>query len=148
MATYVLVISADAQAPRSAKLLLFPWALLILVAQPSLFPCLQKSCCVLERPRQSLRHSALCCSLTRRCGRGAPCLGGWMRGGSPMLWTSPGSPWGPLGLNPAACPTAEKAAGNICCWDREIFGPQGLSGQISSMVVSATVSNQQQGRFV
>lgn len=148
MARYVLVISADAQAPLSPKLLLFPGALLIFVAQPSLFPCLQKSCCVLERPWQSLRHSALCCSFTRRCGRGVPCLGSWMRGGSPMLWTSLGSPWGPHGLNPAACPTAGKAAGNICHWDREIFGPQGLSGQISSMVVSVTVSNQQQGRFV
>lgn len=93
MARYVLVISADAQAPLSPKLLLFPGALLIFVAQPSLFPCLQKSCCVLERPWQSLRHSALCCSFTRRCGRGVPCLGSWTRGGSPMLWTSLGSPW-------------------------------------------------------
>lgn len=98
---------------------------------------------MLEPPWQSLRHSALCCSLTERCRQGAPCPGS-----SPMLWISPGCPWGLHGLNPVACLSAGKAAGNICDWDKEIFGPQGLSGQIPSMVVSVTVSDQQQGRLV
>ena len=72
---------------------------------------------------------------------------GW-GGSSTMLWTSPGSPWGPCSLNPAACSSAGQAAGNICDRDRQNFGPQRLSGQILSTVVSATVSNQQRGRLV
>lgn len=145
---HVLVIFADAQAPCSHKLLLCPSTLLIVTAHPSPFPCWQKSCHTQEQPRQSPRHSALRPSLARRRGPGGPCRGGWVWGSSMMLWTSPGSPWGSHSLNPDVYPAVGTAAGNICDWDREIFGPQQLSGQILPVVVSETVSDQQWGRFV
>lgn len=65
-----------------------------------------------------------------------------------MLWTSPGSPGAPHGLNPVEYRPAGKAAGIVCGWDRGIFGPQGLSGQSPSAGVSATASDRQRGRLI